>query len=46
MQLKWKGNVNMDLYGLGWEGLDSIHLAQDRDKWREFVNTIRIIQAS
>jgi hypothetical protein len=29
----------MDLREIGWEGVDWMHLAQDRDKWRAFVNT-------
>jgi len=24
----------------GWEGVDCIHLAQDRDKWRSLVKTV------
>jgi hypothetical protein len=29
----------MDLREIGWEGVDCIHLAQDRDQWRD-VNTV------
>jgi hypothetical protein len=29
----------MDLREIGWDGMDSIHLAQDRDQWRDFMNT-------
>jgi hypothetical protein len=25
---------------LGWEGVDWIHLAQDRDQWRNLVKTV------
>jgi len=25
---------------IGWEGMDWIHLAQDRDKWRAVVDTV------
>jgi len=28
----WKGNIKMDLKGPGWEGMDWIHMAQDKDK--------------
>jgi hypothetical protein len=30
----------MDLTETGWGGMDWIDLAQDRDQWRAFVNTI------
>jgi hypothetical protein len=30
----------MDLTELGWDGVDWIELAQDRDKWRALVNTV------
>jgi hypothetical protein len=28
----------MDLGEIGWDGVHWIDLAQDRDKWRAFVN--------
>jgi len=28
----------MDLREIGWEGVDWIHLGQDRDQWREHGN--------
>jgi hypothetical protein len=33
-------NIRMDLMEIGWEGVDWIHLAQDRDQWRAVVNTV------
>jgi len=30
----------MDLREIGWEGVDWIHLDQDRDQWRALVNTV------
>jgi hypothetical protein len=33
-------NIRMDLRETGWEGVEWIHLAQDRDQWRAFVNTV------
>jgi hypothetical protein len=30
----------MDLREIGWGGMDWIDLAQDRDQWRAFVNTL------
>jgi hypothetical protein len=33
-------NIRMDLKEMGWEGVDWIHLAQDRDQWLALVNTV------
>jgi hypothetical protein len=33
----------MDLKEIGWESVDWIHLAQDRDQWRDLVNTAVIL---
>jgi hypothetical protein len=30
----------MDLREIGWDGVDWIELAQDRDQWRVLVNTV------
>jgi hypothetical protein len=30
----------MDLREIGWDGVDWIELAQDRDQWRPIVNTV------
>jgi hypothetical protein len=30
----------MDLREIGWGGMDSIDLAQDRAQWRALVNTV------
>jgi hypothetical protein len=30
----------MDLREIGWDGVDWIYLAQDRDQWRALVNTV------
>jgi hypothetical protein len=34
----------MDLREIGWEGVDWIHLAQDKDQWWAFVNTLMNLQ--
>jgi hypothetical protein len=34
---RWRGgvdNIKIDLREIGWEGMDWIDLAQDRDQWR------------
>jgi hypothetical protein len=30
----------MDLREIGWDGVDWVDLAQDRDHWRALVNTV------
>jgi hypothetical protein len=37
----WKDNTKVDLRGVGLEGVGWIHLAQDRDQWWAFMNTVR-----
>jgi hypothetical protein len=31
-------NIKMDLRDIGWDGMEWIDLAQDRDQWRALVN--------
>jgi hypothetical protein len=33
-------NIKMDLREIGWDGMDWIDLAQDRDLWRALVNSV------
>jgi hypothetical protein len=37
---RWVDDIKMDLREIGWDGVDWIKLAQDRDQWRAFVNTV------
>jgi hypothetical protein len=37
---RWKDNIRMKLREIGWEGVDWIHLAQNKDQWRPLVNTV------
>jgi hypothetical protein len=37
---RWVNNINMDVREIGWDGMDWIDLAQDRDQWRDLVNTV------
>jgi hypothetical protein len=37
---RWVDNIKMDLREIGWDGMDWIVLAQDRDQWRAFVNMV------
>jgi hypothetical protein len=36
----------MDLTEIGWDGVDWIELAQDREQWRAFVNTVMNLRGS
>jgi hypothetical protein len=37
---RWEDNIKMDLREIGFGDVDWIDLAQDRDRWRAFVNTV------
>jgi hypothetical protein len=37
---RWKNNIRMDLREIRWEVLNWINLAQLRDQWRAFGNTV------
>jgi hypothetical protein len=37
---RWMDNIKMNLREIGWDGMDWIELAQDRDQWRALVNTV------
>jgi hypothetical protein len=39
-------NIKMDRREKWLEDLDLIHLAQDRDQWRDLVNTVMNLQVS
>jgi hypothetical protein len=43
---RWVDNIKMDLSEIGWDGVDWIDLAQDRDQWRAFVNTVMTLGVS
>jgi hypothetical protein len=31
---RWEDNIRTDLKEIEWEGVDWVHMAQDRNKWR------------
>ena len=38
---RWEDNIKMDLQEGGWGRGDWMELAQDRDRWRALVGTVR-----
>ena len=38
---RWEDNINMDIREVGGSCVDRMELAQDRDRWRALVNTVR-----
>ena len=38
---RWEDNIKMDLQEVGGVCGDWMELAQDRDRWRAFVSTVR-----
>jgi hypothetical protein len=37
---RWDDNIRMDHREIRWEGVDWIHLAQDRNQWQVVVNAV------
>jgi hypothetical protein len=37
---RWEYGIKMDLREIGWGGVEWIHLAEDRDRWRAVVNAV------
>jgi hypothetical protein len=35
---RWENGIKMDFREIGWGGMEWIHLAQNRDRWRAVVN--------
>jgi hypothetical protein len=36
---RWADNIKIDLREIGWDGMDWIEQAQDREQWRALLNT-------
>jgi hypothetical protein len=43
---RWVDNIKMVLREIGWDGVDWIELAQDRDQWRGILNTVMNLRVS
>jgi hypothetical protein len=39
---RWVDSIKIHLREVGWDGMDSIDLAQDRKQWRALVKTVPI----
>jgi hypothetical protein len=39
-------NVKIDLREIGWDGMDWIDVAQDRDQWRALVKNVMNLRVS
>jgi hypothetical protein len=37
---RWEDGIRMDLREIGWESVEWIQLAQDRNRWRAVVNMV------
>jgi hypothetical protein len=36
----WEDNTKLDIQEVGWEGMEWICLAYDRDRWRALLNAV------
>jgi hypothetical protein len=43
---RWNNGLKIDLKEISWEGVECIHLAQDRGCWRDFVKTVTNLRAT
>jgi hypothetical protein len=41
LRRRWKNNIKTDLQEVGVGCVDWMELAQDRDRWRPFVSTVK-----
>jgi len=43
---RWKDHIRMDVREIEWEGVDWIHLVQNRDQWWAPVNIVMNFRVS
>jgi hypothetical protein len=44
LRYTWEEGIKIDLREVGWEGVEWIHLTQDRDQWQALVTTVMNLQ--
>jgi hypothetical protein len=37
---RWVDSIKIDVREVGWDDVDWVNLAQDRDHWRSLMNTV------
>jgi hypothetical protein len=37
---RWEDYIRMDVREIGWDGVDWMHLAHERDQWRVLVKRV------
>jgi hypothetical protein len=37
---RWDDNIKLDFREIGWDGVDWICLARDRDRWMALINKV------
>jgi hypothetical protein len=42
---RWEDNIRLYLREIGWEGVEWIHLALDRDQWQAILKTVMNFRA-
>ena len=43
-RIRWEDSRKLDLQEVEYEGMDWIELAQDKDRWRTFVNVVMYLR--
>jgi hypothetical protein len=43
---RWEDIINIDFKVIKWDGMDWIHLVQDRNQWRAPMNTVMNIRVT
>jgi hypothetical protein len=41
---RWVDNIKVDFREIGWDGINRIDVAKDRDQWRAHVNTVMYLR--